>query len=86
MQRETHANTKTDTQERKWDNLKEVTGKGHTSKALDGAADYYLPMRGGTADVPKGKVAELLAAAEGQGSLDAAEIAEILSTEELPVK
>lgn len=76
---------KTQSRERKWESLREATGKGHTSKALDVAADYYLRMRGGSAAVPTGKLAKLLETAEEQGSLTAPEIAAILNTEELPV-
>jgi hypothetical protein len=76
---------KTDTRERKWENLKEATGNGHTSQALDVAAGYYLRMAGVTTAVPNGQLAELLAAAEERGSLTGEEIVEILDTEELPL-
>lgn len=76
---------KTDTRERRYENLKEATGEGHTSKALDKAAKYYIRMRGGTSAVPSGQIAELLAKAEEEGSLTVEEIADVLDTDELPV-
>lgn len=76
----------TDARERKWKNLKEATGKGHKSTALDTAADYYLKMAGNTTAIPTGTVEELMEAAERQGYLTPEEIAEILHTEELPVQ
>lgn len=77
---------KTEKRERLWSDLRDATGKGHTSKALDTAARYYLRMRGDTNAVPTGQLEELLAAAEDRGSLTPAEIAEILDVDELPVK
>ncbi|MFD1641456.1 hypothetical protein [Halohasta litorea] len=77
---------KTDTRARKWEFLKEATGEDATSKALDCAADYYLRMWGDTTAVPKGKLAELMTAAQNRGSLTPEEIAEILDTDELPVR
>jgi len=77
---------KTDTRARKWEYLKEATGESATSKALDRAADYYLRMRGETTAVPKGKLTELMMAANTQGSLTPEEIAEIVDTDELPVR
>ena len=77
---------KTDARARKWDYLKEATGESATSKALDRAADYYLRMRGDTTAVPKGKLTELMTAAKTRGSLTPEEIAEILDTDELPVR
>lgn len=77
---------KTDTRERKWENLKEATGKGHTSQALDVAADYYLRMVGGNEAYPHGAVDDLLSKAEDEGSLTAEEIAEELDTPQLPVE
>jgi len=77
---------KTDTRARKWEYLKEATGESATSKALDRAADYYLRMRGDTTAVPKGTLTELMTAAKKQGSLTPEEIAEIVDTDELPVR
>jgi len=76
----------TDARERKWENLKEATGEGHKSTALDAAADYYLKMAGGTTAVPVGAIAELMKRADEQGSVTAEEIAEVLDTEQLPVE
>lgn len=76
----------TDVRERKWENLKEATGKGHKSTALDTAADYYLKMSGGTTAVPTGAVAELMERAVEEGSVTPEEIADVLDTEELPVE
>ncbi len=77
---------KTDVRARKWEYLKEATGESATSKALDRAADYYLRMRGDTTAVPKGKLMELMTAAQDQGSLKPEEITEILYTDELPLR
>ena len=77
---------KTDTRARKWEYLKEATGESATSKALDRAADYYLRMHGDTTAVPQGKLTELMNAAQNRGSLTPEEIAEILDTDELPVR
>lgn len=77
---------KTDARARKWDYLKEATDESATSKALDRAADYYLRMCGDTTAVPKGKLTELMTAAQRRGSLTPEEIAEILDTDELPVR
>lgn len=76
----------TDARERKWENLKEATGKGHKSTALDTAADYYLTMAGDTTAVPVGAIEELMKRADEQGSVTAEEIADVLDTEELPVE
>lgn len=75
----------TEERKRKWENLKEATGKGHKSTALDAAADYYLKMRGNTTAVPNGALEQLMQRASEQGSVTPEEIAEILDTEELPV-
>ncbi len=77
---------KTEARAQKWEYLKEATGESATSKALDQAADYYLRMRGETTAVPKGKIIELMTAAQNQGSLTSEQIAEILDTDELPVQ
>ena len=75
----------TETRQRKWENLKEATGKGHKSTALDTATDYYLQMAGDTTAVPTGRVEELMERATEQGSVTPEEIAEILDTDELSV-
>ena len=76
---------KTDERERRFEHLKEATGEGYTSQAIDKASKYYLRMAGGTAAIPNGQLAELLAAAEERGSLTGEEIVEILDTDELPL-
>ncbi|MFC4550083.1 MULTISPECIES: hypothetical protein [Halorussus] len=76
----------TDARKRKWENLKEATGKGHKSTALDTAADYYLKMCGGTTAVPTGAVEELMDLAVRQGSVTPEEIADVLDSEELRVE
>lgn len=76
----------TDERKRKWENLKQATGESTKSGALDAAADHYLKMAGGTAAIPVGKIEELMTQAEEQGSVRAAEVAEILNTDELPVQ
>ena len=76
----------TETRKRKWANLKEATGKGHKSTALDAAADYYLKMAGDTTAVPVGAIEKLMERAVEQGSVTPEEIADVLGTEELPVE
>lgn len=76
----------TDERERLWENVREATGHGHTSQALDAAARYYVRMHGDTAAHPTGVVDELLDAARAaDAGLDEQEIAEILDTPELGV-
>jgi len=77
---------KTDTRERKWNNLKEATDESTVSGALDTAADFYLRMVGDTAAIPKGQFEELLDIARDQGSVTPEEIADILDSDELPVE
>ncbi|GAA4978417.1 hypothetical protein QTL95_09325 [Rhizobium sp. S152] len=76
----------TDERDRLYGNLVEATGENTKSGALDAAARYYLQMRGGSAAVPTGAVTELMRAAEERGSLTGAEIAEILTTDELRIR
>ncbi|WP_135806040.1 hypothetical protein [Halorussus marinus] len=76
----------TDARERKWENLKEATGEGHKSTALDAAADYYLKMAGDTTAVPVGRFQELMGLATEQGSVTPEQIAEVLDTQELSVE
>jgi hypothetical protein len=76
----------TDERERLWEDLREATGNGHTSQALDAAARHYVRCRGDTAAVPTRTYAELLAAArDADGGLGPEQIADILDTDELPV-
>ena len=67
--------------------LVDAAGQNTKAKALDdaGRADLRLVGRNMVEPGP-GLLHELLEAAEERGSLDAAEIAEILSTEELPLQ
>jgi hypothetical protein len=74
-----------DRRERLYENLKEATGKGHKSKALDQAAAYYLRMHGDTIVYPTGVIDDVLDEAEGEGSLTAQQIAVLLDVDELPV-
>ena len=76
----------TDERDRLWEDLREATTEGHTSKALDAAARHYVRCRGDTTAVPTGTYAELLAAArDADGGLGPEQIADILDTDELPV-
>ncbi|WP_226007772.1 hypothetical protein [Natrinema salinisoli] len=77
---------KTDARERKWKYLKEATGESTVSGALDAATDYYLKMRGDTTAQPKGCVPELIRRADQEGSLTAAEIAEVLDVDEMSLE
>ena len=77
---------KTDARERRWEYLREATGKGHTSAALDEAANYYLRMRGGTDAHPIGLLEDLLSAAANRGSLTGEEIVEILDCDEMDLE
>lgn len=76
----------TDDRDRLREDLREATGHGHTSQALDAAARHYIQCRGDTPVVPTGTYAELLDAARAAaGGLDEQEIAGILDTPELGV-
>jgi len=67
--------------------LEDATGENTKAKALDEAGRAYLRLVGRNMVEPgPGLLHELLEAAEERGGLDAAEIAEILSTEELPLQ
>jgi hypothetical protein len=76
---------RTDSRARMWEHLERATGEGNTSTALDEAARYYLRMAGGTDAYPTGRLEELIATAEEEGSLTAAEIVDILDADELPL-
>lgn len=76
----------TDVRERRLDNLCEATDENTKSKALDRAATFYLKMAGDTTAVPNGAFVELMERAEEKGSLTPTEIADILDTDELPLK
>lgn len=75
----------TESRQRRWEHLREATGEGHKSVALDVAADYYLRMRGGTPAIPNGQLEELMQRAVSEGSLTPEEIADALDCAELPV-
>ncbi len=67
--------------------LVDATGENTKAKALDDAGRAYLRLVGRNMVEPgPGLLHELLEAAEERGGLDAAEIAEILATEELPLE
>jgi hypothetical protein len=75
-----------ESRERRLDDLQEALDENTKSKAIDKAARFTVRMRGGTTAVPQGAIAELLERAEDQGSVTAAEIAEVLDTDEIPVQ
>ena len=75
----------TDSRERRMNALLEATDEKTKSKAIDKASEFYLRMRGDNAAIPSGAFVELMETAEQQGSITAAEIAEILDTQQLPV-
>jgi len=67
--------------------LVDATGENTKAKALDDAGRAYLRLVGRNMVEPgPGLLHELLEAAEERGGLDAAEIAEILATDELPLQ
>lgn len=69
------------------DDLVEATGEETRSKAVDAASKAFLDLVGGNMVRPgRGRLEELLSAAEERGGLSAEEIAEVLSTEDLPVR
>lgn len=76
----------TEGRERRLEHLKEALEENTKSKALDKAAEYTLRMRGNSTAIPVGAVAELMRLADDQGSVTAAEIAEVLDTPQVPVQ
>jgi hypothetical protein len=48
--------------------------------------DYYLGMAGGNEVAPQGRLVELMQLAEEQRSVTAAEIADVLDVDQLPVE
>jgi len=72
--------------ERRLEHLLDATDEGTKSGALDVAAEYFIKMRGANPAVPTGQVAELMQLAEERGSLTAEEIADVLHTDEVPVR
>ena len=75
----------TDKRERRLDDLKEATGESTKSKAIDTAIEFYIRMAGDTTAVPTGQFAELMQLADDQGSVTAAEIADVLDSDPLGV-
>jgi hypothetical protein len=76
---------KTDDRERLWSDLREATGCGHTSQALDQAARYYLRQYGH--GVRQGQLeAALELVADEAGHEVASEVADILGAPELSVR
>jgi len=77
-----------DTEQRKrhWEALQKATGENTVSGVIDTAVNYYLVMHGDTVVEPTGAVPELMEKATDRGSVTAAEIAEILDADELPVE
>lgn len=76
----------TEQRTRHWEALQEATGENTVSGAIDVAVTYYLEMHGDNMVAPTGRVPELMERATEQGSLTAAEIAEVLDVDELPVE
>ena len=75
----------TDERERLWSDLREATGCGHTSQALDRAARYYLRMAGH--GVRQGQLeAALEIVADEAGHEVASEVADVLDAPELSVR
>lgn len=69
------------------EDLVDVTDEQTKAKALEAAVVGFLRLAGQNGVEPgQGALEELLATADERGSLTAAEIAEILATDELPVK
>lgn len=67
--------------------LVQATGESTQAKAVDAATRTYLELVGGNMVRPgQGVLDEVLEAAEERGGLSAGEIAEILSTQDLPIK
>lgn len=74
-----------DRRTRLYENLKDATGEGTKSGALDTAAKYYVKMRGDNPAVPTGQLTQLIKTADKQGSVTAEEIVAILDTDEIPL-
>lgn len=74
------------TRDRLLEDLENCAGENTKAKALDQASRTYLRLVGGNIVEPgPGLLEELLETADERGGLSAAEIAEILSTQEIPV-
>lgn len=72
--------------ERRYDLLERSTGESNRAAALDAAALFYLSMAGRPADHQTGAIEELLELAVDQGSVTPEEIAEVLDTDQVPVR
>jgi hypothetical protein len=76
---------KTDGRERLWSDLREATGWGHTSQALDEAARYYLRQSGH--GVRRGSIETALEiVAEEAGHEVASDVADVLDAPGLDVR
>lgn len=75
-----------DQREKQIETLVDATGENTKSKALDRAMTFYLQMHGDNFAYPHGGFPELLATAARQGSATVEEIADVLDTDELPVR
>ena len=76
---------KTDDRERLWSDLREATGRGHTSQALDQAARYYLRQAGH--GVRQGQLEAVLEiVAEEADHETATKVADVLDAPELSVQ
>lgn len=75
----------TDSRERMLDALLQATGEKTKSKALDTAVSHYVTCAGDNSAEPHGAYERLMETAIEQGSLTPDQIAEILSTGDLPV-
>jgi len=76
---------KTDARERKWKYLKEATGESTVSGALMRPRTTTSKCVG-TRQPSRGCVPELIQRADQEGSLTAAEIVEVIDTDELPLE
>ena len=76
----------TEQRKQRWEALQDATGENTVSGTIDVAVTYYLSMHGDTVVEQTGAVPELMERATEQGSLTAAEIAEVLDVDELPVE
>jgi hypothetical protein len=76
----------TEQRKRRWEALQDATGENTVAGATDVDVTYYLAMHGDTMVEPTGAVPELMERATEQGSVTAAEVAEVLDVDELPVE
>lgn len=76
----------TDHRERMFDALLDATGEKTKSKAIDKAVNHYCRCAGANPAHPTGTYEELMERAVKEGSLTAGEIAETLTTDNLPIR